>query len=294
MSRSAIDHAILVAVDGSPESDAAVAWSAREAALRHLPVTLMHVVPIVVSDAPSGPMLAEWQRDNAHHVLEQAHKTFESSFTGTKAPRVETDVRYGAPVSTLVDAAADAHMIVVGSRGLGGVKRLLLGSVSSGLLHHARCPVVVVRHADRPAAADGHAMIMLGIDGSPASEAATAFAFEEASLRRADLLAVHAWNDVPVLPFRPDDWRAVEAECQEVLSERLAGWQETYPDVHVERRVVCDQPARWITHESRRCQLVVVGSRGRGNVASMLLGSVSSAVAQSAESPVVVVGSDET
>jgi nucleotide-binding universal stress UspA family protein len=294
MSRSANDHTILVAVDGSPESDAAVAWSARESAVRHLPVTLMHVVPPWASDAPSGPMLAEWGRDNAHHVLEQARKNFESSFTGTKAPRVETKVRYGAPASTLVDAAADAHMIVVGSRGLGGVKRLLLGSVSAGVLQHARCPVVVVHHVDPPADAAGRAPILLGIDGSPASEAATAFAFEEASLRGADLIALHAWSDVPVFGLLGADWHSYEAEGRELLAERLAGWGERYPDVHVERAVACDQPARRILEESRGAQLVVVGTHGRGNVTSMLLGSVSSAVAQSAESPVVVVRADAT
>jgi nucleotide-binding universal stress UspA family protein len=286
-----MDHTILVAVDASPESDAAVAWSAREAALRHLPVTLMHVVRTVVSDAPSGPMLAEQQRDNGHHVLEQARKNFEANFTGAQMPRLTIELRSGDAVSTLVDAAAaaDARMIVVGTHGLGGLRRLLLGSVSFGLLHHAGCPVVVVRHADQPAGAE---TIMLGIDGSAASEAATAFAFEEASLRGAELLAVHAWSDVPVLPLRPKDWRAVQAECEELLSERLAGWQEQYPDVHVERAVVCDQPARWIVEQSRRCQLVVVGSHVRGSATSMLLGSISSAVAQSAGSPVVVVRPD--
>lgn len=291
MSLSPSDRAILVAVDGSPESDAAVAWSAREAALRGLPVTLMHVVPMVVSDAPSGPVLAEWQRDQGHHFLEHAHKTFEAGVAGAQMPRLTIEMRDGDPVSTLVDAAANARMIVVGTHGLGGVRRLLLGSVSFGLLHHARCPVVVVRHADQPA---GAPTILLGVDGSPASEAATAFAFEEASLRGADLLAVHAWSDVPVLPLRPNGWSAVEAECQEVLCERLAGRQEQYPDVHIERRVVCDQPARWIVEQSRHCQLVVVGSRGRGGATSVLLGSVSSAVAQCAGSPVAVVRPDAT
>lgn len=85
------------------------------------------------------------------------------------------------------------------------------------------------------------------------------------------------------------DWHQYEAEGHEVLAERLAGWQEHYPDVHVRRRIVCDRPAHWLIEESEHAQLVVVGSHGRGGFTGMLLGSVSSAVAQSAKAPVIVV-----
>jgi nucleotide-binding universal stress UspA family protein len=131
--------------------------------------------------------------------------------------------------------------------------------------------------------------VLLGIDGSPASEAATAFAFDAASRRKVDLVALHAWSDVGVFPVVGMDWHEYEDEGHEVLAERLAGWQEQYPDVHVRRRIVCDRPARWLIDESKRALLVVVGSRGRGGIANMLLGSVSTAVAESAAAPVVVV-----
>jgi len=144
-------------------------------------------------------------------------------------------------------------------------------------------------HAVEAETLDRTSPVLLGIDGSPASQAATALAFDEASRRQVDLVALHAWSDVGVFPMLGMDWHEYEDEGQEVLGERLAGWQEQYPDVHVRRRIVCDTPARWLIDESQRAQLVVVGSHGRGGFPGMLLGSVSSALAQSAISPVIVV-----
>jgi nucleotide-binding universal stress UspA family protein len=117
---------------------------------------------------------------------------------------------------------------------------------------------------------------------------ANALAFEEASRRGVGVTALHAWSDVAVFPVLGMDWREYRDEGQEVLAERLAGWQEQYPDVAVRRRLVCDRPAHWLIEESRHAQLVVVGSHGRGGFAGMVLGSVSSAVAQSARVPVIV------
>jgi len=179
-------------------------------------------------------------------------------------------------------------MVVVGSRGMGAFGRAVLGSVSRGLVHHAHCPVAVV-HADEAQAPDTTSPILLGIDGSPASEEAIALAFDEASRRGVDLVALHAWSDVGVFPIIGMDWRQYEDEGHELLGERLAGWREQYPDVSVQRRIVCDKPARWLIDESQQAQLVVVGCRGRGGFTGMLLGSVSSAVAQGAKAPVIVV-----
>jgi len=103
------------------------------------------------------------------------------------------------------------------------------------------------------------------------------------------LLALHVWSDVGVFPVLGMDWRDRESQGQELLAERLAGWQEQYPDVRVERLLFCDKPSRWLLKESERAQLVVVGSHGRGGFPGMLLGSVGSAVAQAATVPVIVV-----
>lgn len=283
-------YGLFVAVDGSDESRAAVSWAARESCLRHEPVTLIHVVqPVVVSwpIAAEQANIAKWQEDNAREVLTLARSDFTAARHQAPPCEVATEVRYSNVVRALVDASKHARMIIVGNRGRGALSRILLGSVSSGVLRHANCPVVIAHgKAASPGGAD--APVLLGIDGSPASEGATAFAFEEAALRGVPLVALHAWSDVGVFPILEMDWRTYRDEGEEVLGERLAGWQEQYPDVRVERRLVCDTPARWLIKESRKAQLVVLGSHGRGGFDGMLLGSVTAAVASAAHAPVVV------
>ena len=222
------------------------------------------------------------------HVIDQARKTFSANLRESEPPEIHTEMVYSSVVPTLIDASKEAWMIVAGSQGLGALGRLMLGSVTTGLIHHAHCPVAVI-HSEETEVADSNAPVLLGIDGSPASEAATALAFDEASRRGVQLKALHVWSDVGVFPLLGMDWRERESQGQEVLAERLAGWQEQYPDVHAERLLFCDRPSRWLLKESEHAQLVVVGSRGRGGFPGMLLGSVSSAVAQSATAPVIVV-----
>lgn len=283
-------YGIAVAVDGSAESDAAVRWAAREALLREADVTLVHVVAPVVVTWPVGYLRAsftEWQEENAAHALEQAQKIFAAEVGNGKMPVVKAQVLHDNVAPGLVTASRDAEMIVAGSRGLGAISGTLLGSISRTLLHHARCPVAVIRTNEADSARHT-APVLVGIDGSPASEAATALAFDEASRRQVDLVALHAWSDVGVLPILGMDWHEYEDQGHEVLAERLAGWQEQYPDVHIQRRIVCDRPAGWLLEESEHAQLVVLGSRGRGGFAGMLLGSVSAAVAEAATCPVLV------
>ena len=294
MFETSTKYGIVVGIDGSPESDAAVQWAAREAVIRGEPVTLMHVVqPVVVSGAVgTGEFrVTEWQEENARRVVDQALVVTDIAVNQSEPQDIRTEVLHAHPVDALVDSSKDARMIVVGSHGRGALGHLLMGSISRGVVENAHCPVAVI-HADHGSSViDPTAPILLGIDGSPASEAATAWAFDEASRRGVALTALHAWSDVGVFPIFGMDWRDYEGQGEEVLAERLAGWQERYPDVHVNRRLVCDTPAHWLSQDAQRAQLVVLGSHGRGGFGGVRLGSVSTAVTQTTTVPVVVVRS---
>jgi nucleotide-binding universal stress UspA family protein len=117
---------------------------------------------------------------------------------------------------------------------------------------------------------------------------ATAIAFDEASRRCVELVALHAWVDVGAFESQGPGWTMMESIEEKVLAERLAGWQERYPDVKVRRVVVQGQPAQQLIEHSESAQLVVVGSHGRGGFTGITLGSVSAAVVQAARMPVIV------
>ena len=205
MSESVVHRGILVGVDGSAESSAAVAWATRDAAMHDMPLTLVHVVvPVIPTASPVaspefvvGTDFFRWQEDQAERVLDEARETVAEASDGAAPAMVHSVVLHGGAVSTLVDLSKDADMIVVGSRGLGAITRALLGSVGTGLVHHAHCPVTVIQ--DDPPAVPADAPVLTGIDGSPASLAATEIAFDEASRRGVDLVALHAWRDITTM-----------------------------------------------------------------------------------------------
>jgi nucleotide-binding universal stress UspA family protein len=281
---------IAVGVDGSPASRVAVDWAARDAAMHNVPLTLVHVANGVVAPWSQTPLPAgfgKWQQERGRQFIDDAIRVAEDATNRTGRLQVRTEMYYSAVVTTLVDISKDVGMMVVGNRGQGAFGSLL-GSVSAGLAQHAHCPVAVIHDEDPLMPHPAKAPVLVGIDGSPVSELATEIAFDEASRRHVDLIALHAWSDTGVLDFPGMDWTTMKASEDEVLAERLAGWQERYPDVTVHRHVVCDRPARQLIEHSEAAQLLVVGSHGRGGFAGMLLGSVSAAVVQSARMPVIV------
>jgi len=282
-------NSIVVAVDGSPASNAAVSWAAHEAAMRNVPLTVVHAVVTPTATWPPVPYpdsLAVRLEDEGRKEVLHAVGLAEKAMPTDRRVAIKRELVYSTPAPALVDMSNEAEMIVVGSSGRGLLSRAVLGSVSSTVVRHANCPVAVIRDEELPDPQQGP--VLVGIDGSPASELATAIAFDEASWRGVDLMALHAWSDVTMGELPELDWSAVEAASERSLAESLAGWQERYPDVTVHRLVVRDQPARQLAEKSETAQLVVVGSHGRGGLTGMLLGSVSNAVLHSVRVPVIV------
>lgn len=275
---------VVVGYDGSAAAASAVRWAAHEAAMRNTGLTIVHAVspeapgPSLISWAGPGPSeVLRAQQDHAHRLMDEAAKAANDAVAGVQ---IETKVVTGAPVATFLGLSDQARLIVVGRRGESVLPGLSFGSLSTAMIHHAHCPVAVI-HDELP---PPDAPVVLGVDGSPASELATATAFDEASWRGVELVAVHACRD--------GGREQPESEAAEALAERLAGWQERYPDVRVRRVVVADRPAHHLLQEAASAQLVVVGTRGHGELTGKLLGSVSAAVTQGSSTPVIVARQD--
>ena len=279
---------IVVAVDGSPQSTVAASWAARDAVLRNVPLTVVHAVATPTTTWPPVPYpdsLVTALEDEGKKTVMHAVKIAEEAMQGDRKVSIKRELVYSTPALALINMSDDAELIVMGTAGRGLLARGVLGSVSSTVVRHANCPVAVIHDEDLP---DPQAPVLVGIDGSPVSESATDIAFDEASRRGVDLVALHAWSDIAVSDFHEHDWSALEGEAQRSLAESLAGWQERYPDVTVHREVVRDHPARQIAERSESAQLVVVGSHGRGGLTGVLLGSVSNTVLHSVRIPVIV------
>ncbi|HLR98013.1 MAG TPA: universal stress protein [Mycolicibacillus parakoreensis] len=290
---------IVVGFDGSGSAQAALRWATRTAMLHRRAVTVVYVVAVpeieaqaVAWEVDDGPVsLRVPYEQHARRIVTEALDIVDDEVGAGQRPEVVTDIIWAQPVPTLAAMTRDAELVVVGSRGQGSLRRAVMGSVSAGLVQHARCPVAVIHGQElsaEQAAEAARRPVLLGIDGSRASELATEVAFAEAAAREVDLIALHAWHDADLVGIAGQQWSDLVTRGEEVLAERLAGYREQYPDLTVRRLVVWGQPAHHLLEHAESAQLVVVGSHGRGGFTGMLLGSVSRAVVHGAEVPVIV------
>ncbi|GAA3525486.1 universal stress protein [Nonomuraea rosea] len=281
-----MSHVIVVGADGSAGGTAAVEWAADDAARAKAPLRIVFAVdrePYQIVKYPI-PDLGGTLNRSAEKVLDEAEMTARKRLPDLD---ITTEVSQEAPAVMLRAQAEDAAEVVVGSRGLGGFARAVMGSVSIHVAGQAHGPVVVVRSSPETT----HGEIVVGIDDSTACEAAIAYAFEQAGLRASTLRAVYVWQ-LPVNAYVAEfgyDPERVSALHRQIAADKLQPWREKYPQVTVIEDVYSAHPVDALTDASERADLVIVGSHGRGAIGSVVLGSVSRGVLHHARSAVAVV-----
>jgi nucleotide-binding universal stress UspA family protein len=288
-----MQRTVVVGVDGSQEALRAVRWAAVEARRWGLPLRLVNAAGWVVDTD-----IDRTAYGSLHDALVSRAQLRLAAAT-TQAHAVEPDlvveqqVTAGHQVEVLEGESRLARILVIGDRGLGRLEELLVGSTALGLVAHAACPVVVVRGREISAAEAATLPVIVGVDGSPTSASAIAFGFTAAAERKVPLMVVHTWSDLLADPAIAPmlDWTAAERIERARLDKQLAPWSVAHPDVEIRCEVSRDRPAQRLLSLCEHAQLVVVGSRGRGELASQLLGSVSYALIQKADCPVAVVRS---
>lgn len=284
---------VVVGVDGSEGSLLAVDWAALEAERRRAPLRIV--------SAPAMPARMRAYHGPTQTVASELEdyyaRAVETAVTRAKqiVPGLVTDTALvsGPPAVAIADSGSSALLVVVGARGIGGFAAMLLGSVSRYVAMNAPCPVVVVREQTGTVQRE----IVVGVRDPLESTETLAFAFEEAALAGAELVALHAWHR-----FLPGfigagsrdatgngaDSDHVSADATTHLTETLNGWREKYPNVAVRPDVVPGHPAQVLAEYSTRADLVVIGRHG-GAGAVPAIGSVQHAMLNHARGPVAVV-----
>lgn len=265
---------IVAGYDGSPGSKQALDWAVREARLHETGLTVCHAW----TPAPGVPG-SSTGRHSGEDLLADAMRQVRG---GVGCGDVQPLLAVGHPARVLCDLSTPASMVVVGSRGSGGLARLLLGSVSLQVAAYASGPVTVVRGHWQPVPGKAAAPVVVGVDGSAPAQAAVQFAFEEAARCGARLVAVCALADAAGVLGSAGQ---IEAD----FDQALAKCEPDYPEVSVERIIRQGAPRGALLDAAAGAQLLVVGARGRGGLPEMRLGSVSFAVLHHAPCTVSIV-----
>ena len=289
---------ITVGVDGSPESMVAAKWAAQEALRRRLSLEMLLGInePLenhsgYVFPAPVIEAVRTVGRGRLHGAAEVIRDEYPDL-------DVQTSLEYIDPRRALVTRSRHASMTVVGTRGHGRLPEVLIGSVALYVAAHAHSPVAVIPPTAAVSATEPNGPVVVGVDGHPASVAAIGFAFDEAAVRQTTLLAALVFDELAYRGFAKGGsliGRLEDDEERAVLAEQLAGWSEKYPDVPVRQLVLRGRPAESLLRygqdgpADQRPRVIVLGTRGRGGLVGLLLGSTSQRVITHADVPVIVV-----
>ncbi|MFD3810289.1 universal stress protein [Rhodococcus sp. NPDC058639] len=293
MSTPSNRNAVVAGVDGSDTAAAAARWAGALAARLEAPLHLVHSLPSEGIFYSEAAVLIQSQ------MVEQLKADGEALLRNITAKvhadqpnlEIKSFIGPGPAATSLLEAADDARIVVLGATGAGAIENFLLGSTVLRVANNAPCPVVVWRGDTANPLPDARP-IVVGVDGSELSAAAVRYAFQVASFLGAPLTAVHSWIGDAALGVGATaaliDWDAVAESESAVLAEALAGLQEEYPDVEVQRVLDRGPAARVLLRHLGDAQLAVVGSHGRGQFRAALLGSTSQNLLHKAPCPVLV------
>jgi nucleotide-binding universal stress UspA family protein len=287
---------VVTCFDGSAASARALEWAATEAKMRRVPLTVCHAWQTPDPSGALPPAVNESARQAAKGILARGMVVAEHHAPGVP---VRSRLLAGPAAPALVYAADGAELLVAGARGAGGSCWPGLGSVSAQLAAHASCPVEIIR-GDGAWRGGG---VVAGVDGSPSSQNAAGFAFEEAAMRGVPLTVVTSWweptpADATATADSVDDTAppildvaALRTRALDRAALAVSQWREKYPDVTVTSSASMRAPRAAVCAAAQTAGLLVVGARGLGGMPGLLLGSVSHAVLEDAPCPVAVLRS---
>jgi nucleotide-binding universal stress UspA family protein len=286
---------IVVGTDGSEHAERAVVWAARQAHTEGRPLDVVHAYGRVGTGELAWlgtpgldqSVLARALREAGETLVAEAREIAVLEVPGlvVRTHVLDTDAR-----DALVEASGSAHMVVLGSRGRGPLRTLVLGSVSQSVARHAHCPVVVCRP---PEPQGGGHEVLVGAEGSVASLPVVEFAFRQASLHHLPLVVMHSFVDPTLAARQPAGAAPAEpsdvVELKMLLSESVAGLREKYPDVEVEVRLSEGLVDQCLLNEAPKAEMLVVGRSDVTGWSRLLYSSCALAVLERARTTVVVV-----
>ncbi len=285
---SSRDQRVVVGVDASHHAAHAADWAAREAEQRGMPLHVIHALDADPSSALSGPGAYSTRiravTESGEQLLAEVKYRLASAHPSLQ---VTTELVHQAAAGALVLASQQAELLVVGTRGRGGFAGLPVGSVSTRVVAHAHCPVVVLRDHDQRSALDGE--VVLGMQAGQAEEAVL-FAFEQAARAGARLKALHAWAPYPGhSQDYLNDTDILARQAADRMIEELSAVREKFPNVPVTIRVERGHPAAVLAGASAEARLVVVGAHRHLGPLSLSVGPVIHGLLGHAYCPVAVV-----